>query len=147
MTSEATRPLTRADADAILPLYADLIQSETPPDRATAMARLDKILSHDGTTLHGALRDGAVVAMCTLHILPNMTRGGRPYALIENVVTAADARRRGHARRAMQSAIDAAWAAGCYKVMLLSGSADGHAFYPRLGFDGDAKRGFILRRP
>ncbi len=148
LTSDpVARRLTRADAAEIMRLYGHLVARERFPEASAAQPVLDNILTHPGTSLHGTAISDQLTAMCTIHILPNMTRAQRPYALIENVVSDPAHRGKGHARIAMNHAIGAAWAADCYKVMLLSGSADGHGFYPRLGFDGDAKRGFILRRP
>ncbi len=37
-----------------------------------------------------------MVATCTLVVIPNLTRGGTPYALIENVVTHTDHRNKGY---------------------------------------------------
>ena len=148
MTSETVaRPVTVVDLEDVMALYRALSATPDLPGEDVAVHYLDRILSHPGTTIWGAEADGRIAAMCTVHILPNMTRGGRPYALIENVVSHPERRGEGLARVAMEAAIAAAWEAGCYKVMLLSGSVDGHGFYPRLGFDGDAKRGFVLRRP
>ena len=85
--------------------------------------------------------------MVTLHILPNMTRGGRPYALVENVVTLAAYRGQGYGRRVMQAAIAAAWAADCYKIMLLTGKTSAaRGFYDALGFSTEEQWGMSLRR-
>jgi GNAT superfamily N-acetyltransferase len=88
------------------------------------------------------------VTSCTLIVIPNLTRRGAPYALIENVVTHADHRRAGHGRAVLKAAVAAAWAAGCYKVMLLTGRKDAGtlAFYLRAGFE-QSKTGFQIRRP
>ena len=86
-------------------------------------------------------------AMVTLHILPNMTQGGRPYALIENVVTHADHRGSGCGRRVIEAAVQRAWEADCYKVMLLTGQrAKARCFYEALGFSADEKWAMTLRR-
>ena len=47
----------------------------------------------------------------------------------------------------MAAALAHALAAGCYKVMLLTGSSDPdtHAFYRACGFDGDTKQGYVVR--
>ncbi|MEY1557703.1 GNAT family N-acetyltransferase [Yoonia sp. R2331] len=148
MTSKpVARRLTLDDQPGIMRLYSHLITNEAFPTGDAATGLLAAILDHPGTSLFGAEAGGQLRAMCTIHILPNITRTARPYALIENVVSDAGHRGQGFARAAMQAAIAAAWDADCYKVMLLSGSSDGHGFYPKLGFDGDAKRGFILRAP
>lgn len=76
-----------------------------------------------------------------------MTQGGRPYALIENVVTHAAHRGTGQGRRVMTAVIDAAWNADCYKIMLMTGrSAEARGFYEKLGFGADEKWGMTIRR-
>jgi len=88
-----------------------------------------------------------LVATATLIILPNLTRGTRPYALIENVVTDPAWRQRGIGTRVLLAAQRMAWEAGCYKVMLMTGSKKEATlrFYRNSGFiDGD-KTGFIAR--
>ncbi len=50
--------------------------------------------------------DGRAAATVTLIVVPNLTRKGAPYALIENVVTHADHRKRGYAGALIRRAID-----------------------------------------
>ncbi len=90
--------------------------------------------------------DGALVASCTLVIIPNVTRGMRPYGLIENVVTHGAHRRRGLGTRLLRHAIHLAWEQDCYKVMLLTGSQDEgiYRFYEQAGFRRGVKTGFIV---
>lgn len=138
------RPLTTHDHAAALTLYRVLAGDQaitTNPDHFTAL------LAHPGTTLFGAEDQSALQAMVTLHILPNIKQGGRPYGLIENVVSNPKMRGKGYARMAMQAAIDAAWAADAYKIMLLTGQNTGAlGFYESLGFASDQKHGLQLRR-
>ena len=54
-------------------------------------------------------------------IVPNLTRGGRPYALVENVVVHSQYQKMGVGRQMVTHAIAKAREANCYKVMLLSG--------------------------
>jgi GNAT superfamily N-acetyltransferase len=76
-----------------------------------------------------------------------MTYEGRPYAVIENVVTLKRCQGQGLGRMVMQAAIDAAWVAGAYKVMLLTGKSLGaKGFYEKLGFTSEEKFGMTLRR-
>ena len=74
----------------------------------------------------------------------NMARGLAPYA-----VTDAVCRGRGAGKAVMTFAIEEAWKAGCYKVMLMTGTQrDGTvAFYESLGFRSDKKTAMDLRRP
>ena len=78
---------------------------------------------------------------------PNLMRGGRQHAFIENVVTHADYRRRGFGKAIVNHALREAWRAGCYKAMLLSGSKrpEVHRFYASCGFRADDKTGFVAR--
>lgn len=143
-----TRPLTENDWPAATALYAQLNTKTPMRADATAKAQFAKVLAHNGTTIFGAVSDGQVKAMVTLHLLPNVTYGGRPYGLIENVVTDEEARGQGLAKAAMTAALEAAWQADAYKVMLLTGLGnEAVGFYEKLGFSGTEKAGMILRRP
>ncbi len=138
------RPLTVDDEGDARALYADLVGSDGVADGNDSFARL---LSHPGTELLGAELDGTLRAMLTLHVLPNMTQRGRPYALIENVVTASGFRGQGLGRAVMQFAVERAWAADAYKIMLLTGQDTGaRPFYESIGFTAEEKFGMTLRR-
>lgn len=137
------RVFTRSDFEAAQVLYRLLVGSAP----LGAGAAFDALLAHPGTQVWGAWEGETAVAMATLHILPNMTQGARPYALIENVVSHAEYRGQGHARRVMETACAAAWAAQCYKIMLLTGkTSPARGFYEKLGFSADEKWGMTQRR-
>ncbi|WP_460661951.1 GNAT family N-acetyltransferase [Kribbella swartbergensis] len=89
---------------------------------------------------------GLVVATTYLNVIPNLTRGAAPYAVIENVVVDADRRGRGLGKRIMAGTLQAAKDAGCYKVMLMTGSrkVSTHAFYKACGFGG-GKTAYVWR--
>lgn len=149
MANDATlRPAGPNDLPGLLALYAELNPADPPLDAATASDRFAAILAQPGMTIVVAVRDGMPLASCTLVIVPNLTRAGAPYALIENVVTYRTARRQGLGRAVIRHAIDTAWKAECYKVMLLTGRSDTGAndFYASCGFKQD-KTGFQVRRP
>jgi N-acetylglutamate synthase-like GNAT family acetyltransferase len=104
------------------------------------------ILSHPGTSVWLA-DNGEPVACITLHILPKLTYAAAPYALIENVVTRDDYRRRGIGQALMAHVLDRALAAGCYKTMLLTGVERGaQAFYRACGFSDTLKTGMVIFR-
>ena len=139
-----TRKLQSDDHSAALVLY-DVLLGVKPasPDPAA----FNRVLQHPGTQVIGAFDHHHLRAFVTLHILPNVTLSGRPYALLENVATHPDFRAQGFARAAMNHAIETAWTADCYKIMLLTGrNSDAKGFYKKLGFDADQKCGMQLRR-
>ena len=78
-------------------------------------------------------------------MIKNLTRGARPYALIENVVTSADCRGQWYATALLQTAAECARAARCYKLMLMTGSKNEPTlrFYERAGFNCSDKTGFV----
>jgi GNAT superfamily N-acetyltransferase len=92
-----------------------------------------------------AVQGGRIVGSCMLIIIPNLTRGARPYGLIENVVTHREYRRRGVGTRLMQHALQVAWDQKCYKVMLLTSSPQEGVldFYEKVGFVQGVKTGLV----
>ena len=117
-----------------------------PPAQDDAGFR--RVLAHEGSRIFGAFDGQMLAAMVTLHLLPNAVWEGRPYGLIENVVTRHSCQRRGFGRAAMQAALDAAQAARAHKVMLLTGQKrDVVGFYEALGFTGQDKHGMVIRYP
>ena len=137
-----------ADLAGVLELYRHLNPADVPIPAGPAMNNVwAAILTQPGFTCLVGVHADALVASCCLAILPNLTRGGRPYALIENVVTHQDFRRRGFARAMLTEALRRAWDAGCYKAMLLSGSkrSQAHQLYEACGFRADEKTGFVAR--
>ena len=110
---------------------------------------LQQIIGRDGLEIFVLESAGRIFSTCYLNVIPNLTRAAKPYAMIENVVTDRAARGQGFGKRVIRYAIEQAWAAGCYKVMLMTGSkeASTHAFYQACGFSGDEKQAYIVRRP
>lgn len=120
------------------------------PTRApsTDPEAFDTLLAHPGTTIWGIDAGGRLASTATLHLLPNLTYAGRPYGLIENVVTLPDERGRGLARELFDALRQQAIAANAYKLMLLTGNQRGaQGFYHALGFDSTEKSAMILRLP
>jgi len=142
------RPVTRPDLPTLLALYQHLNADDPLLELSVAESRFADILAHPGMTIFAAFDGEKAVSSVTLAVIPNLTRGGAPYALIENVVTHGDCRRRGLAGTVIRKAIAAAWERNCYKVMLLTGSKEPATlrFYTNCGFTQD-KTGFQIRRP
>jgi len=143
-----TRELHRVELDDLLSLYAHLHASDDPlPERRVVEAVWKQIQDNQSFRYLGAFVDGTLVSSCTLSIVPNLTRGCRPYGVIENVVTHAGHRRKGYGTAVLRQALTLAWESNCYKVMLLTGRKDKGVFrfYESTGLDGEAKRAFLAR--
>ena len=141
------RSVRSEDLPHLLALYPHLNPTDPIPSLAVAERRLQELLRYPGSAVFIGIADASTVASCTLVVIPNLTRGGQPYGLIENVVTHADHRGRGYGKQVLQAAVGAAWEAGCYKVMLMTGSKKPStlAFYTAAGFE-HSKTGFQVRR-
>ena len=137
------------DLAGVLALLAHLHSSDGGQcDPATAPDVWRAMLADPRLTVYVAGAHGLLVSTCTLVIVPNLTHGCRPWAVIENVVTDPAHRRRGYARAVLAHACAAAWAAGCYKVTLTTASDSTAAgFYAVAGFSPGAKRAWIAYPP
>lgn len=141
------RAAEAADLDDLLDLYQHLTEGDARPSGREAAKRLAQLQALPGSDVLIGCVQGRMLTSCTLVVIPNLTRGGKPYGLIENVVTHAEARGRGHGKAILAAAVEQAWRHDCYKVMLLTGSAQPstHAFYRAAGFE-QSKTGFQVWR-
>lgn len=140
------RRLARNDLDGLLSLYAHLHSSDDPlPGRPRVEAVWGELMTNPSYRYYGGFVDERMVSSCTMSIVPNLTRGCRPYGVIENVVTHANHRRKGYATQLLRTALADAWSERCYKVMLLTGRKDEATFrfYEAAGFDRTAKQAFL----
>ena len=103
------------------------------------------ITSDDNHHLIVCEEDGIIVSSCVCVIIPNLTRGVRPYTFVENVVTHADYRGKGYATACLNYARELAQKENCYKMMLLTGSKPPAtlAFYQNAGYNSTDKTAFI----
>ena len=147
MTPLVVRPAGHADLPCLLDLYVHLNPDDERCAPEDASAALDHMLRYQGSVVLVGTVGDALVTTCTLVVIPNLTRGGKPYSLIENVVTHADYRGLGFGQTVLGAAVERAWEAGCYKVMLMTGSKKPStlAFYAAAGF-AQSKTGFQVRR-
>ncbi|MFE6994621.1 GNAT family N-acetyltransferase [Microbacterium sp. NPDC057659] len=145
----SVREADAEDFDAIVGLYRQLQPNDPVLAHGEDRVVFDAILSAPWLTLFVLEQDGAVLATTYLNVVPNLSRGASPYAVIENVVVDEDHRGTGLGKAILTATLDAAWAAGCYKAMLLtsSKSAATHAFYRTCGFSPDEKTAYLARPP
>ncbi len=146
---EFVRKAKKEDLQALLSLYQQLFPDEDYSHPENFSKTWNEILSDNRLVCYIAYSGSVPVSTCLISIIPNLTRDQRPYAVIENVVTHREYRKRGFGKIVMEKAVEHAKQKNCYKVMLLSSSSrkEAHLFYEKLGFDGTSKRGFQLRIP
>ena len=153
MVASGVFPVTIGEAayeelEALLALYRHLHPNEAPSTVDDNLQRLwQSMLADENIRYVVAHANGHLISTCALTIIPNLTRGARPYGLIENVVTRPDYRRRGIGTRVLRHALGIAWGKNCYKVMLLTGRQQEATlqFYERAGFVRGEKTGFVAR--
>lgn len=138
------REAARQDLEALLELYRWLNSDPIPPARDAA-ALWERLLAAEEIHVLAVEEEGLLVSSCTLAVIPNLTHGGKPYALVENVVTHPDWRGRGLASACLDHARELARREGCYKIMLLTGSKQESTlrFYERAGYNRRDKTAFV----
>lgn len=144
------REATTRDFARVMELYAQLHPDDPAPEAGAARRVYDEILATPNLHLFVLEDDdGTLNATCYFNFVPNITRQLSPYGIIENVVTEASLRNRGLGKEVIRHALEFAWARGCYKVMLQTGSRreSTHAFYKACGFSADDKFAFVARPP
>ena len=133
------------DLDELLELYLDLHEDSVPEKDEHLSSTWDQIIGDPNHHIIVNEIDGKIVSSCVCVIIPNLTRGIRPYAFVENVVTSADYRCHGYARECLDYAKSIAVKENCYKMMLLTGSKNPATlrFYENAGYNSSDKTAFI----
>lgn len=139
MDSVLIRPATADDLDGLLALYQELADGspvKMPSHPGQSRLVLKRILDDPARHLHIAVADTQTVGTADLLIVANLTHRARPWAVIENVIVTAPARRHGVGTALLHHLVQIASSAGCYKVQLHSGKqrAQAHDLYKKVGF-------------
>lgn len=132
------------DLSGLLRLYTHLHEKSIPESGEKLDNLWSCILADENYHIIVAEENGEIVSSCTLLIVPNLTHSLTPYALIENVVTHADFRKRGFGGVVLAYAKKLSEAVGCYKIMLMTGSKEESTlrFYENAGFSRESKTAF-----
>jgi ribosomal protein S18 acetylase RimI-like enzyme len=144
----SVRRAVLGDSEALIELYAQLAEDRrgARPSRGDdAMSLLASILHQENRCLLVATTGGIVTGTADMLIVENLTYGGRPWVIVENVVVDQKCRRHGVGRALFEEVLRRASEAHCCKVQLLSlkHRKDAHEFYRSLGFQSLAE-GFRL---
>ncbi len=144
---EIIRDAIENDLPGIVELYKQLNPGDDYEDKEKLNLCWKDIISNPGYIRFFVVEiDRVIVSACNIAIIPNLTRGIRPFSVIENVITHSGYRNRGYGKKVINKAIDFAKQNNCYKVMLLSNEKrkEAHRFYENLGFNSKDKIGFFI---
>ena len=141
--------LARAsDLPSLLALFSvsEVSASAEPHERAEGIWQ--ETLAQPGVYVFVSCDRERIAATCMLITAPNLLRGGRRHAFLENVATHPEVRGQGHGKAVVQAALAHAWASDCHPVLMQSGRADPrvHAFYEALGFEPGLRVAYVTRR-
>ncbi len=139
------REIRENDFDGLLALYMQLHDNPFPEKDNKILTLWHAILNDPNHHIVVAEEDSKIVSSCVCVIIPNLTRGQRPYAFVENVVTDVKYRKRGLATACLSYAREIAVRNNCYKMMLLTGSKKESTlrFYEQAGYNRNDKTAFI----
>lgn len=139
------REITKNDFDRLLRLYMQLHDNPFPEKSERVLAVWNNILADENHHIIVAEEDGNIVSSCVCVIIPNLTRGQRPYAFVENVITDEKYRKKGLATACLDYARELAQRKNCYKMMLLTGARQESTlrFYEQAGYNKNDKTAFI----
>lgn len=154
------RPACEADLPALCALLRQLASddaSESTPAQEAAEPAAPEAPTPAQSGAFAALRAlpcaevfvieeaGRVVGTAQLVVVPSVAGGGRPKAIVDDVVVDRAFRGRGLGERLVRHCIEAARARGVRKLQLASNQrrAAAHRFYERLGF-APSHRGYSM---
>ena len=141
MQGVSFRLVTADDLPALLRLLVDDAVAQarggyTAEVTPAVAAAFDEIERDPSNELWLGERDGEVIAMLQLTLIPGLSRGGMKRALVEAVRVRADLRGRRIGEALMAHVEARAKAAGCGLIQLTTDKKrlDAHRFYERIGY-------------
>ena len=144
------RKANGSDANDLKTLYFEYL-THYPPTEEQNMQQwadmLNKFEKDENMHLLVAIEDNRAVSSVQMAIVESLTHNVRPFAVIENVVTHEDYRKKGYASALLERATEIARDRGCYKVFLETGSNRESTlnFYRNNGFAIDEKHSCLKK--
>lgn len=137
------------DLPQVLNLYRELRPHDPELEKSFSEQVWAEMMRCPETHIVVADIEGELAATCALGLNKSIANGGRPFAIIEHVITAEKFRRRGLSQQVLEFGIQTAWELNCYKVMLLSGEqlTGAHRVYESAGFKAGIEKGFVIKAP
>ena len=133
------------ELEKLLELYTHLHEKGVPEITENVKLTWEQICNDNNHNIVVIEKNGKLVSSCVCVIIPNLTKGVRPYAFVENVVTHKEYRGKGYATECLNFAREIAKQKNCYKMMLLTGSKNSSTldFYKKAGYNCNDKTAFI----
>lgn len=140
------RPATGADLPHVLRLLGEMYPEDPALSGARSTRIWAEIQAQSGRSLLVAQDPaGHLVGTVDCVVMPNLSRGGRPRLVMENLVVSESHRRRGVGRLLLEEVRRTAGREDCYKIQFLAAEdAYVHAFYRSCGFSQWEGGGFYL---
>ncbi|MBQ4847682.1 GNAT family N-acetyltransferase [Pseudoalteromonas sp. MMG005] len=135
------------DLIGVLGLYEELRPHDPVLELEVMKKKWAELIDDEHSHIIVAEAGGKIAATCALGLNRSIANGGKPFAIIEHVVTGSGFRRRGFSRQVLEYAVALAWQLGCCKVMLLSGEklTAAHRVYESVGFKSGIEKGFVIK--
>jgi N-acetylglutamate synthase-like GNAT family acetyltransferase len=142
---QSIRRATKDDTEAIVNLYREL---NTLSPVSVLPERIDAVANSENTYLLVCDDAGEIIATALVCLCQDVMFDNQPFALVENVVVKADCKRAGIGKSMMDYIEAFCLEQDCSKIMLQTSSGNQNArdFYTAMGYDPDAKIGFIKYR-
>ena len=139
------RRATKDDAEAIANLYREL---NTLSPVSVSPERVDAVAKSNSTYLLVCDDAGEIIATALVCLCQDVMFDNQPFALVENVAVSADYKRKGIGKSMMDYIEAFCLEQDCSKIMLQTSSGNRNArdFYTAMGYNPDAKIGFIKYR-
>lgn len=139
------REIKENELNQLLKLYLHLHETSVPEESEHLAQTWQTIMRDENHHIIVKIVDDRIVSSCVCVIIPNLTRGVRPYAFVENVVTHKDYRGKGYAKECLNFAKEISMKMNCYKMMLLTGAKEESTlrFYESAGYNCTDKTAFI----
>ncbi|WP_330632427.1 GNAT family N-acetyltransferase [Halocatena halophila] len=141
------REIRATELEALRTLYRQLHPDDPPLESIQLRDRFERLLADPSIVIVVVEHEAQLVGTCQLSIVPNLARDGRPFGVIENVITHEAYRNQGFGRLCLSHAIAIAEERYCYKIQLQTGTDQEwkRQFYESCGFDRHEKTGFVKR--
>lgn len=133
------------DASAISTLYSELNTLSTP---SVLPERIAAISTSANTHLLVCSDHDEIIATALICLCEDVMFGTQPFAVVENFIVGQEYQREGVGKSMMDYIEDFCLQQDCSKIVLQTSSENRNArdFYTAMGYDPDAKIGFVKYR-